>query len=116
MFSSDKNIERIADFVEEAKNWFTIRKEYTKIEIIDKVVQIGTALTLAIVFAFMLLSKDMAGAKILTEAAKAQETTSAESTGGSWIDDEEVSADNAVIEAVEDSEVPALETEVPAAE
>lgn len=55
MFSNDKNIERIADFVEEAKNWFTIRKEYTKIEIIEKVVQICTALTLTIVFAFLLV-------------------------------------------------------------
>ena len=38
MFSNDKNIERIADFVEEAKDWLSIRTEYTKLEIIDKVV------------------------------------------------------------------------------
>lgn len=52
MFSNDKNIERIADFVEEAKEWFSIRTEYTKLELINKVVQICTALVLTIVFAF----------------------------------------------------------------
>lgn len=52
MFSNDKNIERIADFVEEAKDWLSIRTEYTKLEIIDKVVQICTILVLTIIFMF----------------------------------------------------------------
>ena len=52
MFSNDKNIERIADFVEEAKDWLSIHTEYTKLEIIDKVVQICTILVLTIIFMF----------------------------------------------------------------
>lgn len=55
MISNDKNIERIADFVEEAKEWFTLRKEYTKLDIIDKVVRICTVLTLTFVFAILIL-------------------------------------------------------------
>ena len=55
MFSNDKNIEHIADFVEEAKQWLTIRKEYTKIDIIDKVVQICTALILFIVLFILVI-------------------------------------------------------------
>lgn len=55
MFSNDKNIERIADLIEESKNWLLIRKEYTKLEIIDKVVQLCTALALTIVLAFLIV-------------------------------------------------------------
>lgn len=55
MFSNDKNIERIADFVEEAKAWLILRKEYTKIELIDKIVQICTTLTLTVVLSFLVI-------------------------------------------------------------
>ena len=54
MFSNDRNIERIADFVEEAKDWFSIRTEYTKLEIIDRVVRLCTALVLTIIFAIFI--------------------------------------------------------------
>lgn len=54
MFSNDKNIEKIAGFVEEAKTWLSIRTEYTKLEIIDKVVQVSTMLALSVVFLFFI--------------------------------------------------------------
>ena len=54
MFSNDKNIEKIADFIEEAKVWLSIRTEYTKLEIIDKVVQICTVLALSVIFLFLI--------------------------------------------------------------
>ena len=52
MFSNDRNIERIADFVEETKRWLSFRTEYAKLEVIDKVVQICTILVLAVIFMF----------------------------------------------------------------
>jgi len=55
MFSNDKNIERIADFVEEAKRWVTIRKEYAKLDIIDKIVQVCTSLALTLIFVLLIV-------------------------------------------------------------
>lgn len=55
MLSNDNNIERIADFVEEAKQWLTIKKEYTKLDAIEKVVRIVSALTMAFIIALLTL-------------------------------------------------------------
>lgn len=55
MLSNDENIEKIADFVEEAKEWLTIKKEYTKLDIIEKVVRLLTTLTIAFVIALLTL-------------------------------------------------------------
>lgn len=55
MLSNDENIERIADFVEEAKLWFLLRKEYTKLDVIEKVVRILSTLTIAFVIALLML-------------------------------------------------------------
>ena len=55
MLSNDENIERIADFIEEAKQWLTIKKEYTKLDIIEKVVRLLTTLTIAFVIALLTL-------------------------------------------------------------
>lgn len=55
MVSSDKNIEYIADFVEEAKRWLSLRSEYAKLDAIDKVVRICTALTLSIVLLLLFM-------------------------------------------------------------
>lgn len=53
MLSSDKNIEYIGEFVEEAKHWLSLKTEYAKLNTIDKVVRIFTALTLLMVIAFL---------------------------------------------------------------
>jgi ABC-type glycerol-3-phosphate transport system permease component len=55
MLSNDKNIERIADLVEEAKQWLLLKKEYTKLDVIEKVVRILSALTIAFVIALLAL-------------------------------------------------------------
>ncbi len=49
MLSSDKNVENIAQLVEVLKDYVGLQKEYLKLDVIDKVVRLATALTLAIV-------------------------------------------------------------------
>lgn len=55
MISSDQNIENIASFVEEAKEWLCLRGRYTKLDIIDKMVRILTAVFVAAIIAVVLL-------------------------------------------------------------
>lgn len=55
MLSNDENIERIADFVAEAKEWLTLKKEYTKLDIIDKLVRVVSTLTIVFVIALLTL-------------------------------------------------------------
>ena len=50
MLSSDKNVETIAQLVEELKSYIGLQKEYLKLNAIEKVVRLLTALTVAIVF------------------------------------------------------------------
>jgi len=49
MLSSDKNVENIAQLVEVLKDYVGLQTEYLKLDVIDKVVRLATALTLAIV-------------------------------------------------------------------
>lgn len=49
MLSSDKNIETIAQLVEEIKRYVSIKSELIKLDSIDKIVRIVTALVLAFV-------------------------------------------------------------------
>ncbi len=55
MLSNDENITRIADFIEEAKHWLLLKKDYAKLDLIHKVVVIFTALTIAFVIALLTL-------------------------------------------------------------
>jgi len=50
MLSSDKNVESIAQLVEVLKQYLDLQKEFLKLNVIEKVVQLVTALTIAIVF------------------------------------------------------------------
>ena len=50
MLSSDKNVESIAQLVEQVKSYVGLQGEYLKLDVIDKVVRLATALTLTIVF------------------------------------------------------------------
>ena len=50
MLSSDKNVETIAQLIEALKNYMGLQKEYLKLNVIEKVVRLLTALTVAIVF------------------------------------------------------------------
>ena len=49
MLSSDKNVESIAQLVESVKSYVGLQGEYLKLDIIEKVVRLATALTLTIV-------------------------------------------------------------------
>lgn len=50
MLSSDKNVESIAQLVELVKHYLGLQKEYLKLDIIDKLVRLLTAIALFIVF------------------------------------------------------------------
>lgn len=49
MLSSDKNVESIAQLVESVKSYVGLQGEYLKLDVIEKVVRLVTALTLTIV-------------------------------------------------------------------
>ena len=49
MFSSDKNVESIAQLVESVKSYVGLQGEYLKLDAIRKIVRLVTAMTLTIV-------------------------------------------------------------------
>ncbi|MBR1548293.1 MAG: phage holin family protein [Prevotella sp.] len=53
MLSSDKNVENMAQLVEAIKEYLGYQKEFLKLDIIEKVVQLVTALTLTIVLVIL---------------------------------------------------------------
>ncbi len=55
MLSSDDNINSIAKLVEESKQWLLLKKEYTKLDVIEKTVRLLSVLVIAGVFALLLL-------------------------------------------------------------
>ncbi len=50
MLSSDKNVENIAQLIELLKDYFGDQKEYLKLDLIEKIVRLTTALSLTVVF------------------------------------------------------------------
>ena len=55
MLSSDKNVETIAQLIEVLKHYLGLQTEYLKLDVIDKVVRLLKAATLALIFILMLL-------------------------------------------------------------
>ena len=55
MLSSDKNVENIGRLIEVLKHYLGLQTEYVKLDVIDKVVRLLTAATLAILF-FLLVA------------------------------------------------------------
>lgn len=53
MFSSDKNVESIAELIEALKEYVGLQKEYLELNVIEKIVKLVTALTVAIVFVIL---------------------------------------------------------------
>ena len=49
MLSSDKNVENIGQLAQLRKKYVELQKEYLKLDVIDKIVRLITALTLTIV-------------------------------------------------------------------
>lgn len=57
MFSSDKNVETIGQLVEVLKHYIGLKSEYIKLDIVDKVVRLLTAITIgALLLALLALA------------------------------------------------------------
>ena len=55
MFSNDQNIETIAQLAEVVKHYFSLQTEYVKLDVIEKIVRLITALTLIAVIGLIAL-------------------------------------------------------------
>ena len=53
MLSSDKNVESIVELIEALKEHVELQKEYLELNVIEKVVKLVTALTVAIIFVIL---------------------------------------------------------------
>ena len=56
MLSSDKNVESIAQLIEVLKHYLGLQTEYLKLDVIDKVVRLLTAATLAVIFLLIIIA------------------------------------------------------------
>ena len=56
MLSSDKNVETIAQLIEVLKHYLGLQTEYLKLDVIDKVVRLLKAATLALVFVLIIVA------------------------------------------------------------
>ena len=56
MLSSDKNVETIAQLIEVLKHYLGLQTEYLKLDVIDKVVRLLKAATLAIIFILIIIA------------------------------------------------------------
>ena len=69
MFSNDRNIETSGQLAEAVKHYVGLQREYMKLDVIEKVVRLITAITLTVVLAllviFILLFLSVAGAHAL---------------------------------------------------
>lgn len=55
MFSNDKNVETIGQLVEVLKHYVGLQTEYLKLDVVDKVVRLLTAITMTVVLAGVLV-------------------------------------------------------------
>ena len=55
MFSTDKNIETIAELIEAVKNYIGLQTKYMKLDVIDKIVRLLTALIMVAVLSLLLV-------------------------------------------------------------
>ena len=56
MLSSDKNVETIAQLIEVLKHYLGLQTEYLKLDVIDKVVRLLKAATLALIFLLIIVA------------------------------------------------------------
>ena len=56
MLSSDKNVETIAQLIEVLKHYLGLQTEYLKLDVIDKVVRLLKAATLALIFILIIIA------------------------------------------------------------
>ena len=55
MFSNDRNIETIGQLAEAVKHYVGLQREYMKLDVIEKVVRLITAITLTVVLALLVI-------------------------------------------------------------
>ena len=55
MFSTDKNIETIAQLVEVVRHYIGLQSKYMKLDVIDKIVRLLTALIMVAVLSLLLV-------------------------------------------------------------
>ena len=55
MFSNDKNVETIGQLVEVLKHYIGLQSEYLKLDVVDKVVRLLTAITMTVVLLGLLV-------------------------------------------------------------
>jgi len=55
MFSNDRNIETIGQLVEAMKQYIGLQREYMKLDVVEKVVRLITAITLTVVLSLLIL-------------------------------------------------------------
>ena len=55
MFSSDNNVETIAQLVEVLKHYIGLQSEYVKLDVIEKVVRLLTVITVTVVLCLLLV-------------------------------------------------------------
>ena len=56
MLSSDKNVETLAQLIEQLKDYAGLRTEYVKLDVIEKVVRLLTAAALAVVLFLLIIA------------------------------------------------------------
>lgn len=56
MLSSDKNVDSIARLIEVVKDYLILQKEYTKLDIVEKLVRLLTAATFAVIMFVMVIA------------------------------------------------------------
>ncbi len=55
MFSNDRNIETIAQLVEELKKYVSLKGEYIRLNIVEKAVRLITAISILVIFCVLFL-------------------------------------------------------------
>ena len=55
MFSNDRNIETIGQLIESLKHYIGLQQQYIKLDVVDKIVQLITAITIAAIIVVLLM-------------------------------------------------------------
>ena len=55
MFSNDRNIETIGQLIESLKHYIGLQQQFLKLDVVDKIVQLITAITIGAIMAVLLM-------------------------------------------------------------
>ena len=68
MLSSDKNVATIVELVAELKTYFELKKDYLKVDLVEKVVKLVTALAVAVTLLIITVAVLVGGFFLLAKA------------------------------------------------